>query len=211
LPDSRIACVAVLSFGALLLAACSRSDRASAAGAAVSVAVLDSRDQPLRDDFNRDQGYVRLVFLVDPICPGCLRGLADMGDDLLSRLPRDARVRVYVIHEPVIGGGERDIPAAAELLQTTLARQYWNPSGDFGRQMSKALNFWNGRRWVYAWDTWLIYPPDAVWSGADPPKPEWLMHQLGGLDRKFPYLDSKVFAMKVSEMLADTDQATTPR
>ena len=52
----------------------------------------------------------------------------------------------YVVHEPVIGGATRDIPAAAELLHTTLARQYWNPTGDFGREMSKALNFWKGHR-----------------------------------------------------------------
>ncbi|MGH8132424.1 MAG: hypothetical protein ACRETG_04160 [Steroidobacteraceae bacterium] len=210
MPDFRIASLAVLSLGVLVLAGCGRSDKATAVGAALS---LDVRDQPLRDDFNRDQGSVRLMFLVDPICPDCLRGLADMGDDLLSRLPRDARVRVYVIHEPVIGGGEQDIPAAAELLQTTLARQYWNPTGDFGRQMSKALNFWNGHRWVYAWDTWLIYPPDSVWSGEAPPKPAWLMHQLGGLrgDPRFPYLDSKVFATKVNEMLANLNAASTPR
>jgi hypothetical protein len=37
------------------------------------------------------------------------------------------------------------------------------------------------------------------------------MHQLGGLDPKFPYLDSKVFAMKVNEMLTTTKQATTPQ
>ena len=108
---------------------------------------------------------------------------------------------------------ETDIPQAAELLQTTLARQYWNPSGDFGRQMSKALNFWNGHRWVYAWDTWLIYPPDAVWSAAGPPNPAWLMQQLGGLREaaQFPYLDSKVFATKVNETLAKLDAASTAR
>ena len=210
LPCSRIASLAVLNLGVLMLVGCGRSDRAAAVTAPLSVAVLDDRDEPLRDDFNRDQGYVRLMFLVDPICPGCLRGLADMGDDLLSKLPKDARVRVYVIHEPVIGGGAKDIPPAAELLQTTLARQYWNRTGDFGRQMSKALDFWNGHRWVYAWDTWLIYPPETVWSGETPPKPAWLMHQLGGLqgDPKFPYLDSKVFAMKVNGMLTNPNEAS---
>jgi hypothetical protein len=34
----------------------------------------------------------------------------------------------------------------------------------------------------------MIYPPNAVWSGKDPPQPSYLMHQLPGLDnQKGPY------------------------
>ncbi|MGH6888281.1 MAG: hypothetical protein ACREHF_03645 [Rhizomicrobium sp.] len=198
----RVVLVFVFGLGAVALAGCGRSTSASPAAADGRYAVLDARDQPLRDAFNRDTGYVRLMFLVDPICPGCLRGLADMGDDLLSKLPKDARVKVYVVYEPVIGGKAKDIPAAAALLKTSIARNYWNPTGAFGKQMSHALGYWNGSRWIYAWDTWLIYPPDADWTGDAPPRPAWLMHQLGGLEGKFPYLDGKVFAAKVNAMLA---------
>lgn len=183
----------------------------SRANAAAHVAVLDSSDQPLRDDFNRDRGKVRLMFLVDPICPGCLRGLADMGDDVLAKLPKGADVKVYVVHEPVLGGKENDIPPAAELLRTPSAQNYWNPTGDFGRQMSHVLGYWNGSRWVYAWDTWMIYAPDAVWNGSGPPRPAFLMHQLSGLHGKFPFLDSKVFAEKVNAMLAATRQKAAAR
>ncbi len=196
-----------LCFAAVTLAACGRAGGAPTDGAA-RVTILDGANQPLRDDFNRDHGFVRLMFLVDPRCPGCLRGLADMGDDVLAKLPKGARVKVYVVHEPVIGGNDKDIPAAAELLHTSLARHYWNPTGDFGRQMSHVLGYWNGRRWVYAWDTWIIYPPDAVWSGPNPPPPAFLMHQLSGLEGnpKFPFLDSKVFATKVNVMVARLDE-----
>jgi hypothetical protein len=173
------------------------------ADTSVRFAVLNGTDQLLRDDFNRDRGYVRLMFLVDPICPDCLRGLADMGDDVLAKLPKGARVKVYVVYEPVIGGKDANIPAAADLLHSTLAKHYWNPSGDFGRQMSHALGYRNGSRWIYAWDTWMIYPPDAVWTGANPPQPAFLMHQLEGLqgNPKFPFLDSKVFAAKVDAII----------
>jgi hypothetical protein len=165
--------------------------------------LLNGENQPLRDDFNRDQGFVRLLFVVDPICPECLKGLADMGDDVLARLPKDARIKVYVVHDPVIGGANKDIPAAAELLHTTLARHYWDPSGDFGRQMSQVLSLLHDTKPVYAWDVWMIYPPNAVWNGKDPPQPAFLMHQLPGLDNaKFPPLDSKVFYAKVNDMLS---------
>jgi len=103
-----------------------------------------------------------------------------MGDDVLAKLPKDARIKVYVVHDPVIGGTEKDIPAAAELLHTTLARHYWNPTGDFGRQMSQDLSLLHGTKPVYAWDVWMIYSPNAVWNGKDPPQPAFLMHQLPG-------------------------------
>ncbi len=169
----------------------------------VHYAVLGSDDGQLREDFNRDRGDVRLVFLVDPICPECLRGMADMGDDLLANLAVSAPVKVYVVFEPVIGGQAKDIPAAAALLRSSTSRLYWNPTGDFGRQMSHALHYWNGHEWVYAWDTWLIYRPDAVWSDAAPPEPAFLMHQLGGLPHtpQFPHLDPRVFAAKVHAMM----------
>src|SRR5882757_6501679 len=189
-----------LSLGAGMLAGCGDRKPASQIDSAPHPVVLTSDDQPLRDDFNRDQGFVRLMILVDPRCPECLRGLADVGEDVLSKLPKDARIKVYVVHEPVIGGGEKDIPAAAELLHTTLARHYWNPTGDFGRQMSQALSLLHGTKPVYAWDVWMIYPPNAVWNGKDPPQPAFLMHQLPGLDNaKFPPLDSKVFSAKVNK------------
>jgi hypothetical protein len=206
---SRILLVS-LSMGALTLMGCDHQDNAATAAANTSYVVLDGEDQPLREDFNHDRGFVRLMFLVDPRCPECLRGLEDMGQDVLAKLPKDARVKVYVIHEPVIGGTTRDIPAAAALLHTTLARQYWNPTGDFGREMSKTLNFWNGHRWVYAWDTWMIYSPNVVWEKGVPPPPSFLMHQLGGLDNtKFPFLDSKIFAAQVNTQLAGLYQTST--
>jgi hypothetical protein len=193
----------VLSISVLTLAACGDPKTASQVDSASHDVLLNADDQPLRDDFNRDQGFVRLMILVDPICPECLRGLADMGDDVLAKLPKDARIKVYVVHEPVIGGREKDIPAAAELLHTTPARNYWNPTGDFGRQMSEVLRLLHGSSPVYAWDVYMIYPPNAVWSGKDPPQPSYLMHQLPGLDnQKFPPWDGKVFATKVSDALA---------
>jgi hypothetical protein len=195
--------VIVLGISALILVGCGGPKAESQVDTSAHAALLNGEDQPLRDDFNRDAGFVRLLLVVDPRCPECLRGLADTGDDVLAILPKGARLKVYVVHEPVIGGTDRDIPAAAELLRTTLARHYWNPSGDFGRQMSRVLGLLHGSRPVYAWDIYMIYPPNAVWSGRDPPQPAYLMHQLSGLDnQKFPPWDGKVFAMRVNETLA---------
>lgn len=179
----------------------------------VRYAVLGRDDQPLREDFNHDRSSVRLLFLVDPICPGCLKGLADMGNDLLSTLPSGAPIKVYVVFEPVIGGAAGNIPAAAALLRSQTPRLYWNPTGGFGWQMSHTLGYWNGHRWVYGWDTWLIYGPEAAWSGVAPPKPAFLMHQLGGLPhvQQFPWLDATVFAARVHTMAAGLPHAAVSR
>lgn len=198
----RILFGALLMIGAITLAGCGRDGGTGTAHGNIQYAVLDGNDQPLRDAFNRDRGNIRLMFLVDPICPGCLRGMADMGDDLLSKLPKSAPVKVYVVYQPVLGGQAKNIPAAAALLKSSLAHHYWNPSGDFGREMSRALGYWNRYRWVYAWDTWLIYAADATWTNAGAPKPVFLMHQLGGLGSKFPRLNGHVFAAKVTAILA---------
>jgi hypothetical protein len=198
--------VIAVGLGALLVG-CGGTKAESPVEISVHAVLLNGEDQPLRDDFNRDQGFVRLLLLVDPRCPECLRGLADTGDDVLAKLPSGVRVKVYVVHEPVIGGADKDIPAAAELLHTTLARHYWNPTGDFGRQMSQVLGLLHGSRPVYAWDVYLIYPPKVTWSDKDPPQPSFMMHQLPGLDnQKFPPWDAKVFAAKVNETLAASGQ-----
>ena len=185
----------------------------------MSYAVLDDQGSQLRADFNRKIGSVRLLFVVDPICPTCLRGLADMNRDLLESTV-DPRLQTFVVHEPVLGvarvapwlrmAGGKDVAKAALLLHSPQVQHYWNPSGAFGRLLSRAVGLRNSERPVYAWDVWLIYGPEAKWGGADPPRPRLLMHQLGALrdSTVFPHLDSRVFAQQVHTLLAQLP--TTP-
>lgn len=184
----------------------------AATSATATYTVLDDQASQLRADFNRKIGSVRLLFVVDPICPGCLRGLADMNRDLLKGTV-DPRLQVFVVHEPVLGvarfapwlrvAGGNDVPKAAQLLENPNVQNYWNPTGAFGRLLSKAVGLKNADGPVYAWDVWLLYGPDAKWVGADPPPPQLLMHQLGALrGTEFPHLDSRVFAQQVQTLLA---------
>ncbi len=85
----RMLLAALLTIGAIALSGCKRGDSASGTIAANGkYAVLDAKDQPLRETFNRDRGNIRLMFLVDPICPVCLRGMSDMGNDLCRNCRR---------------------------------------------------------------------------------------------------------------------------
>jgi hypothetical protein len=174
---------------------------------------LDDQATQLREDFNRAKGSVRLLFVVDPICPGCLRGLDDMNRDLLADT-RDPRLVTFVVHEPVLGAARlapwlrttasRDVPAAAALLHNPHVRHYWSANGEFGRLLSDSVDLKGSQGRVYAWDVWLLYGPDATWSGPGPPRPLLLMHQLSALhgSKQFPHLDSRVFAQEALGLLA---------
>ena len=192
-PLVAVALAALTSFGVT----CADPSAASA-----GFVKLDEQASQLREDFNKAKGTVRLLFVVDPACPGCLRGLDDMNRDLLARTG-DPRMQTFVVHVPVIGAKEKDVVPAGKLLANEHVRHYWNPSGEFGRALSSGLQLSNGKETVYAWDVWLLYGPDAVWTGASPPQPQLVMHQLWKLQgTKYLQLDSKAFAQQTQGLLA---------
>ena len=217
----RIRRAVLITIGLLGAAAgCARDDASAGAASATPYVVLDDQASQLRADFNRNVGSVRLLFVVDPICPGCLRGLDDMNRDLLQGTA-DPRLQTFVVHEPVLGvarvapwlriSGGQDVAGAARLLHNLQVQHYWNPSGAFGRLLSQAVGLKNHERQVYAWDVWLIYGPEAKWEGPDPPRPQLLMHQLGALrgSSQFPRLDSRIFAQQVRTLLAQLPPGST--
>lgn len=194
------AVVAILTVGA---AACGHADSGKAAPAiSPAYAMLDDAGTQLRSDFNQAKGSVRLLFAVDPICPTCLRGLADLDDALLAGT-QDPRLQIFVVHEPVIGGTADKIRGAATLLHNTHVHHYWNAGGGFGRLLGEVVGLKRDNQPVYAWDVWMIYGPDAEWGNAGAPQPLRLMVQLPPVQNPaFTFLDSKAFAQEVRAMLA---------
>jgi hypothetical protein len=203
---------ALLAFVAPLAVAPFTLSGAADAPPASGYVVLGDDFSQLREDFNRAKGSVRLLFVVDPICPGCLRGMDDMNKDLLSRT-KDERLKTFVVHVPVIGAKAKDVEPAARLLENRQVRNYWNASGEFGRALAKAVQLKNDKETVYAWDVWLLYGPEVEWTGASIPQPELLMHQLWQLEgTKFTKLDSEKFASEVHNRLQALSASTmTPK
>jgi hypothetical protein len=166
--------------------------------------VLDDGASQLRDDFNYARGSVRLLFVVDPICAGCLSGLGEMNKALLAGT-RHPRLQAFVVYVPVLhpSATAQDVPRAAALLHNPHVHNYWNPSGAFGRTLAEAVGLKHDGKPVYAWDVWLIYGPDATWTSSGPPMPRLLMHQLWALEHSsFPHLDAKAYAREVHQLLA---------
>lgn len=193
----------------ILLAGCARTDGGKGALSATPYTELDDQSTQLREDFNRSKGLVRLLFVVDPTCGGCLRGMDDMNKDLLATTD-DPRLQTFVVHVPVIGATENDVVPSMKLLQNPNVKHYWNASGAFGRELAQAVGLTHDDELVYAWDVWLIYEPDDIWEGTSPPRPRRLMHQLRALQgsAEFPHLDSEAFAMEVHQLLAQLPPAT---
>ena len=191
----------------LAASGCAKADDSSAAGQHV---VLNEQGSPLKDDFNGAKGAVRLIFIVDPTCPGCLRGMDDMNKALLGST-KDPRLQTFVVHVPVLEPPPeaKDIAPSAKLLKNSHVRHYWNPSGAFGDAVTEAVGLHKDGKPVFAWDVWLIYGPEAVWEGKLPPKPRRLMHQLWALQgsKEFAHLDRDVFAREVRQLLAQLPAA----
>lgn len=51
-----------------------------------------------------------------------------------------------------------------------------------------------------AWDVWILYGRDAVWSDHGLPRPDWWEHQLADLGRE-KWLDPHRFAWKARALL----------
>lgn len=205
----RLKTMLSLPISVAALAGCTPGDEGAAA-ASPAHAVIDGGDSRLREDFNRHEGAVRLLFVVDPACPGCLRGMDDMNRDLLATTD-DPRLRTFVVHVPVIGATEEDVAPSMKLLQNPHVEHYWDGTGRFGWRLADKLQLHGDDERVYAWDVWLLYGPEAVWEEGGPPAPRLLMHQLWQLqDREdIPFLDSEVFAKEARELL-DTLPPATP-
>lgn len=196
------------AIGAMLLAvatgAAAAPSTAAPTGSCDHPITISARDDAaLRDAFNRARGSVRLVFLIDPICPYCLKGLKDLDTDVLSPHASDTSLQTFVINTPVLGATEKDTANTCSLVHNKQVIQYWDPNQELGTLFSQALGMKFGEKEVYAWDVWLVYGPNAEWTGAVPPKADFLMHQLPDLMGRdgFPFLRAPVFAKEVEKQL----------
>ena len=205
----------ILIGGALV--ACSPNDAEDSAVdaqlAEPSYVVMGEDLQQLKDDFNANEGRVRLLFISGPTCGICLRGMADLNDAFISASQGDDRLVTFVVHVPALGAREEHVAATIPLLQGPRIHHYWEDSGIIGQHFSEVMGVE-----IYVWDFWMIYGPEARWDGLLPPAPDYYEHQLGvtsGGSRGFPLervLDAERFAAEAAGYIArvDADQFVEP-
>ncbi len=198
----------ILIGGALV--ACSPNDAGDSAIdaqlAEPSYVVMGEDLQQLKDDFNANEGRVRLLFISGPTCGICLRGMADLNDAFIAASQGDDRLVTFVIHVPALGAREEHVAATIPLLQGPRIHHYWEDSGIIGQHFSEVMGVE-----IYVWDFWMIYGPEARWDGLLPPAPDYYEHQLGvtsGGSRGFPrerVLDAERFAAEAAGYIARVD------
>jgi len=203
-------------FFAIALAACGQTDESNeseggsetAEAAGPDYVVMGEDLQELKDDFNANQGRVRLVFLSGPTCGICLRGMDDLSEEFLADSQNDDRLTTFVVHVPTMGAKEHHAADSIPLLNGPRVHHYWEESGIIGQHYSEVMDVD-----MYVWDFWAIYGPEVVWEGTLPPVPNYYEHQLGvtsGRFRGFPkelVLDAERFAAETRKHLAQVDNS----
>ena len=168
---------------------------ASAAESEVGYMLLDAGLSRLRDDFNADAGKVRLLYIVGPTCPVCLRGMDDLGTTLAPERG-DPRLQTFVVYVPELHAKPADIGPTVSLLPGKQVSRYWDASGASEKLFEGQLKTIGP-----AWDVYMVYGPGRRWEGTVPPMPDFWMAQLGGLPEG-RYLDATEFAVRVKDLLA---------
>ncbi len=190
--------------------ACSPSDTGDSAVDSqfpdASYVVMGEDLQQIKDDFNANEGRVRLLFINGPTCGICLRGMADLNDAFIAASQGDGRLVTFVVHVPALGAREEHVADSIPLLQGPRIHHYWEDSGIIGQHFSQVMDVE-----MYVWDFWMIYGPEARWDGVLPPAPDYYEHQLGvtsGNFRGFPrekVLDAERFAAEAAAYVARVD------
>lgn len=109
----------------------------------------------------------------------------------------DSTLRVYVVWSSQQGAAERHVPGATRLMAEPRVRHYWDENLVVGRAFQPVVG-----SSIPAWDTYLLFDRDAVWTGETMPVPAWWEHQLNGMppDRA---LDPKRFANKAMSLIGE--------
>lgn len=153
----------------------------------------------LINDFNDAAGSVRMIFVVGPSCAPCLRGLDDMNRVVGDLTRKNPHLKAFVLYVPTLRANEQHAARAIRLMKGADILHYWDPAGQSGLELQKALGID-----AYAWDVWLLFDRDAEWTKGGAPSPEHWEHQLGGLPLE-KKLEPNRFAAKVVSLL-DRDE-----
>ena len=127
----------------------------------------DSLSQ-FRADFDTGSDGARILLLVSPTCPLCLRGVSKIEEMLKTMESVD--VRVLVVWEPVLTSdwGKPTRPAMSRISDDR-AMQFWDKdhlvAKELGQQVSASSQPSCCKREGILWDVAVLYPRHVPWGG----------------------------------------------
>jgi hypothetical protein len=119
----------------------------------------------LKNEFNDSHANVRMLVLLSPTWPVCVRGASAL--ESLLETQTESHLRVFVIWEPVLAT-DLSAPSTITLRRIHDARvkQYW----DRNRVLSHAMG--EHDRPSVVWDYIAVYKPEQIWTDV-PLQPEF--------------------------------------
>jgi hypothetical protein len=126
----------------------------------------------LKSDFNRSSNRVRVILLLSPTWPVCLRGASAVQKMLEQHAT--AKVRVFAVWEPILPT-DWSAPSsfALDRLSDGRVRQFWDKEHSLAQVMANSHNAQTKpkccNRNGILWDLIAVYPTGAVWSDRLPP------------------------------------------
>src|SRR5439155_25489806 len=123
-----------------------------------------------RADFDTGSDGARILLLVSPTCPLCLRGVSKIEEMLKTMESVD--VRVLVVWEPVLTSdwGKPTRPAMSRISDDR-AMQFWDKDHLVSKQLSEHLSAASiqpscCKSGGILWDVAVLYPRHVLWGAA---------------------------------------------
>ena len=110
---------------------------------------------------------------------------------------KNSHLRVYSVYVPILrGDDEASVPSAMKRLPDSRVVFFWDAKGELTQSYSRVLQLSEGRP---AWDVYLVFDRAAEWK-AEPPVPNYWMHQLRGVSPE-RRLDGDALAAEIKKTL----------
>jgi hypothetical protein len=106
----------------------------------------------------------------------------------------DPQLAAYVVWVPQLAAQRKNVGPATVLVPDPRAKHFWDPSEVVGSKYGRVLGIG-----YPAWDVYMLFGRGFRWRGADPPKPDFWMHQLGVTIA--PRLEPHEFARRAATLL----------
>ena len=149
------------------------------------LATLDPDNfEELRDQFNADSGFARVVLMVSPTCPHCRAGVAAFEQAFEDSSATPMRIYVVWLH---VTHSDRQTPNSLILAEMPdrRARQYWDPYRllskvmvhDYPAETTLVLADTTGGAVPLFWNFVAVWRPGTKWGDAIP-LPDFAGHPL---------------------------------
>ncbi len=102
---------------------------------------------------------------------------------------------MYAVWVPQLGAQRANVAQGMEIVPDPRVRDYWDPQQVLGRAYEQTLPTPGP-----AWDVYLVFRRGVRWTAPLPPRPNFWMHQLGGVTSA-PHLEPVTLRNHVKQML----------